>query len=112
MLMTCVRLLRGEDAAAAEHVETMLALSASHGLTYWTAIARMFAGWVAARAGRAEGLDEVRGGSARRAVGPAVAQFVFSLAYADASLRLGETREGLRAADEALSLIARQEERG
>jgi tetratricopeptide (TPR) repeat protein len=113
MLMTWVRLLRGEDAAAAEHVETMLALSASHGLTYWTAIARMFAGWVAARAGRAEGLDELRAGFAVcQAVGPGVAQVDFSLAYADASLRLGETREGLRAADEALSLIARQEERG
>jgi tetratricopeptide (TPR) repeat protein len=112
-LITWVRLLRGEDAAAAEHVDAMLALSASHDLTYWIAIARMFRGWIAARTGRAEGLEELRAGFAIcQAIGPGVAQVEFLLAYADASLRLGETEEGVRAADEALALIARHDERG
>jgi hypothetical protein len=111
--MTWVCLLRGEDTAAAEHVEAMLALSASHDLIYWTAIARMFRGWISARAGRAEGLEELRGGFAIcQAVGPGVAKVEFLLAYADASLRLGETQEGVRAADEALALVARHDERG
>ena len=112
-LMTWVRLLRGEDAAAAEHVDAMLALSATHDLIYWTAIARMFRGWIAAREGRADGLEELRGGFAIcQAVGPGVEKVDFLLAYADASLRLGETQEGLRAVDEALALVERHQERG
>jgi tetratricopeptide (TPR) repeat protein len=112
-LMTYVRLLRGEDAAAAEQVDTVLAISASHDLIYWTAIANIFRGWIAARAGRAEGLEEMRAGFAIcQAIGPGVAQVEFLLAYADSCLRLGETREGLHAADEALALVARHDERG
>jgi DNA-binding winged helix-turn-helix (wHTH) protein/tetratricopeptide (TPR) repeat protein len=112
-LMTWVRVLRGEDAAAAEQVDAMLALSAAHGLIYWTAIARMFGGWIAARAGRAEGLEELRAGFAIcQAIGPGVARVDFLVAYADASLHLGAARDGVRAADEALALVACQEERG
>jgi adenylate cyclase len=113
MLMTWVRVLRGEHPAAAKHVETMLALSASHALPYWTAIGHMFRGWVRARRGRRDGLEEMRSGFAIcQAIGPGVAQIDFLVAYADSCLRLGEPREGLRAADEALALVARHEERG
>ena len=113
MLMTWVRLLRGEDAAAAGHFDTMMALSASYGLIYWTAIARMFGGWIAARAGRTEGLEELRAGFAIcQAIGPGVAHVEFLLFYAECSLRLGEVGEGVRAADEALALVASREERG
>jgi hypothetical protein len=47
-----------------------------------------------------------------QAIGPGVAQIEFLLAYSDGSLRLGETREGVRAADEAIALVARYDERG
>ena len=113
MLLNWVLLLRREDAEAAKHVDAMLALSASYGLMYWTAIAHMFGGWLAARAGRAAGLDELRGGFAVcQAVGPGVAQVDFLVAYADSNLALGDTDTGIRAADEALALVAANEERG
>jgi len=112
-LLTWVRVLRGEDAAAAEHVDAMLAIAAAHQLTYWTAIGRMFRGWIAARSGRAQGLEELRAGFAIcQAVGPGVARIEFLVAYADSCLRLGVTDEGVRAVEEALELVAHHHERG
>ena len=111
-MMTWVRVLRGEDAAAAEHVDTVLAIAASYGLTYWTALARMFRGWIAARAGGTDGVAELRAGFAIcQAIGPGVARMDFLVASADVGLRRGDIRDGLRAIDEALPLVALHEER-
>jgi hypothetical protein len=55
----------------------------------------------------------MRGGFAIcQAIGTGVAEVDFRLAYADASLRLGEIDGGLLAVEEALGLVARNEERG
>ena len=72
----------------------------------------MFRGWIAARAGRRDGVAELRAGYAIcQAIGPGVARMDFLVASADVGLRLGDTRDGLRAIDEALPLVALHEER-
>ncbi len=102
----------GPEAARAL-AEEVAALSAEHGLVYWSAHARMMLGWATAMGGRRdEGIDVLRDGIARwRRTGAWLILPAWHHFTAEALAAVGRVDEALDELDRALAVADRTGER-
>ncbi len=100
-----LRPYRREARAAQEHAESVIALSAEHGLTDWSALAATLCGWATAKQGRNEkGIAQLQEGlAACRSQGVEVLRPYFLCLLAEACMETGRLDDGLRALNEALA---------
>jgi len=103
-----------EDMAAArEHAESLVALSAEHGFAFWSTYGAALLGWAIALGGDGElGRSFIRGSLSRLAAeGAEMPRTYFLGLLADACARSGRIEEGLDAVDEALAVVEARGER-
>jgi predicted ATPase len=100
-----VRQYRREARAAQERAESVIALSAEHGLTDWLAWTTSLRGWAMAEQGRKkEGIAQIQEGlAASRATGAEVFRPHFLTLLAEACMETGRLDAGLNALTEALA---------
>jgi predicted ATPase len=100
-----VRQLRREARAVQETAESLIALSAEHGLTDWLAYATILRGWAMAEQGHnEEGIAHIQEGLATsRATGTELARPGFLCLLAEACRETGRLVDGLSALTEALA---------
>jgi DNA-binding winged helix-turn-helix (wHTH) protein/class 3 adenylate cyclase/predicted ATPase len=90
-----------------------VSLASRHGFRPWVATSTMLKGWAQTMLDRDEsGLNlMLKGLTAHRVTGTECARTAFLALMADACLALGQWHDGLRAIDEALSLVEKNDER-
>jgi DNA-binding NtrC family response regulator/predicted ATPase len=104
--------LRREPAVARQRAEPAVALATEHGFPSWAAMGTFFRGWAMSEQGHAEGITEMRRGlAAWRGLGSELGAPWFLALLAGALAARGDADEALRAADEALAVAARGDER-
>jgi predicted ATPase len=101
--------LRREEHLAREHADAAIAVSNEHGLALYQAMATVMRGWALLSEGRdAEAIEEMREGlAALQATGTELVRPHFLGLLAEALGHARQPEEGLRAVDEALSVIRR-----
>jgi predicted ATPase len=104
--------LRREPQAARAQAEATLALCTEQGITHYGAWSLLPRGWALAQQGEVtEGIAQIRQGfAAWRATGARVAWPWWLALLAEACGRVGQLDEGLRALEEALAAVQRNEE--
>jgi predicted ATPase/class 3 adenylate cyclase len=105
---------RGDVRAAQENTESLIALCAEYGLTYWLAHATIVRGWAMAEQGRPqEGIAQIQEGLAHtRAIGWSELYRPYGLSLlAEACGEAGRLDEGLSALTEALAIADEHENR-
>jgi predicted ATPase len=104
---------RREPSAGQEHAETMMALSAEHGLADQIAWATSLRGWAMAKQGRnAEGIAQLLEGlAASRANGAELWRPYFLFLLAEACMETDRLNDGLSALAEALAAADEHENR-
>jgi class 3 adenylate cyclase/predicted ATPase len=104
---------RREASATQKHAEGLIALSAEHGFTYWSAYATGLRGWAMAELGHnEEGIAQMQEGlAASRATGAGLNQPYFLTLLAEACGEQGRLDDGLSALTEALVAANEHEDR-
>jgi class 3 adenylate cyclase/predicted ATPase len=104
---------RREARSAQENAESVIALSAEHGLTDWLAWATSLRGWANSAQGRSEEwIGQIQEGmAASRATGAELFRPYFLCLLAEAYMEAGRLDEGLRALTEALAAADENENR-
>ncbi len=99
LALLCRNATRGRDLA-----EAAFALSAEHGLAYWSAMSTALKGWALVQQGQARGaIEELEAArAAHRAMGVRIFYTYIVAALADARLRTRELGAGLSAVNEGL----------
>jgi predicted ATPase len=102
-----VHLLRREERAARERIESLIALADEQGFSYWVKYAAVLRGWALAKQGQEEdGITQMHQGLAvRRATGAKSAEQVFLAKLADISKQVGRVEEGLNLLAEVLVTV-------
>ena len=108
-----LRQFRGEVRAAQETAESLIALCAEGGFTYWLMLATILRGWTMAAQGRnEEGIALIREGLAgTRATGSELHRPYFLTLLAEAQMQIGRFDDGLNSLAEALAAADRNENR-
>ncbi|MEP7309258.1 MAG: AAA family ATPase [Acidobacteriota bacterium] len=97
--------LRREARLAQDYAEASIAISREHGLVLYEAMATTTRGWALLEQGRSEAIAQMRQGlAAQQATGTQVLRPHFLALLADGLRHAGETEEGLRVLEEALTL--------
>jgi class 3 adenylate cyclase/predicted ATPase len=112
LLSAWLHQLRREPQAAQAQAEAALALCTEQGITHYGAWSLLPRGWALAQQGEVtEGIAQIRQGfAAWRATGAGVAWPWFLALLAEACGKVGQLDEGLRALEEALATVQRNEE--
>lgn len=99
--------LRREWPAAQARAEAAVALAGEQGFTLWLAMGTMLRGWaMAVQDQPAQGMAQLRQGlAAYRATGTTLAQPYWLALLAEAHLKAGQAKEGLRGIAEALAAV-------
>jgi predicted ATPase len=101
--------LRREERLAQEHAEAAITVSSEHGLVLYQAMATVMRGWALLKQGRhEEAVEQMRGGlAALQATGTELVRPHFWGLLAEAEGLAHRPEEGLRALEEALSIVQR-----
>jgi predicted ATPase len=105
--------LLGENAALAERVEQLVAVTTEQGFPFWRAQGAIYGGWVKVKAGDVkEGISFLRSGTAAyRATGAEAWMPHYIALLAGASEVAGQNEEALALLDDALQTVERTRER-
>jgi predicted ATPase len=97
--------LRREETMACEYAQSAIAVSIEHGLLMYQAMATITRGWALTELGpHAEAIEQMREGlAACRATGTELLHPYFSALLAGALGKAGQTEEGLRGLEEAIT---------
>ncbi len=108
-----VHLFRGEDYAAQEVADEVIALATEDGFPFWMAFGTAFRGSALAAQGRCdEGMAQIRQGlAANRAIGTEMTRSYFLGVLAQAHGQAGQIEEGLATVAEVLVFVEKSEER-
>ena len=112
-LATFVSQCRRDVQAVHKHAEATIALATEQGFPLWAGLGTSLRGWALAMQGQDEdGMAQLRQGIASfRATGAALYAPYLCTLLAEVSAHLGYSEDGLRALDEAHTLVEQQEER-
>jgi predicted ATPase len=104
--------LRRESQATKEQAEAAIALATEQGFPFWVAQGTMMRGWALADQGQGEeGIAQLHEGvTAYRATGAEVFLAGWLALLTEAYGKVGQTKEGLRVVDEALTLVEKKGE--
>lgn len=105
--------LRGEPGIARRHAEALVAYSEQHNLPAWKTNAEIILGWATASLGETwRGVDMMRSAiELRQATGSSLRQTYYLALFAELLGSIGETGAALQAADKAVEMLERTDER-